>query len=271
MTKKLNFYQESFDSKLIEQEFSFYLKEKLHFSDKDILIHNDRLLTKVEENLIEDFFKQKKEGIPLDYILNSTKFYDSDFYVDSRVLIPRPETELLVDYVVKNFKDAMKVLDAGTGSGCIGISIALKKSNFKVYGSDFSKNALDVASINKSKLNVGNYFLVNANWLSCFKNESFDLILSNPPYIAENDSHLDNLIHEPKIALTSSEAGLSDIKKIIQESSKVLKRGGVLIIEHGYNQEDQVKNLLKDNYFLDIFNIKDYQGLPRITYGILDK
>ena len=191
--------------------------------------------------------------------------------MDSRVLIPRPETELLVDYVVKNFKDTMKVLDAGTGSGCIGISIALKKSNFKVYGSDFSKNALDVASINKSKLNVGNYFLVNANWLSCFKNESFDLILSNPPYIAENDSHLDNLIHEPKIALTSSEAGLSDIKKIIQESSKVLKGGGVLIIEHGYNQEDQVKNLLKDNYFLDIFNIKDYQGLPRITYGILDK
>ena len=271
MTKKLNFYQESFDSNLIEEEFRFYLKEKLHFSDKDIFIHNDRLLTKVEENLIEDFFKQKKEGIPLDYILNSTKFYDSDFYVDSRVLIPRPETELLVDYVVKNFKDAMKVLDAGTGSGCIGISIALKKPNFIVYGSDFSKNALDVALINKSKLNVGNFFLVNANWLSCFKNESFDLILSNPPYIAANDSHLGNLIHEPKIALTSSEAGLSDIKKIIQESSKILKGGGVLIIEHGYNQEDQVKNLFKNNYFLDIFNIKDYQGLPRITYGILDK
>ena len=271
MTKKLNFYQESFDSNVIEEEFSFYLKEKLHLSDKDIFIHNDRLLTKVEENLIEDFFKQKKEGIPLDYILNSTKFYDSDFYVDSRVLIPRPETELLVDYVVKNFKDTMKVLDAGTGSVCIGISIALKKPNFKVFGSDFSKNALDVALINKSKLNVGNFFLVNANWLSCFKNESFDLILSNPPYIAENDLHLDNLIHEPKIALTSSDAGLSDIKEIIQESSKILKRRGVLIIEHGYNQEDQVKKLLKDSYFLDISNIKDYQGLPRITYGVLDK
>ena len=130
---------------------------------------------------------------------------------------------------------------------------------------------MDVALINRNKLNVGNFFLVNANWLSCFKNRSFDLILSNPPYIAENDSHLDNLIHEPKIALTSSEAGLSDIKKIIQESSKILKRWGVLIIEHGYNQEVQVKDLLKDNYFSDIINIKDYQGLPRITYGILDK
>ena len=105
MTKKLNFYQESFDSNLIKEEFSFYLKEKLHFSDKDIFIHNDRLLSKVEENLIKDFFKQKKEGIPLDYILNSTKFYDSDFYVDSRVLIPRPETELLIEPIMKIFKN----------------------------------------------------------------------------------------------------------------------------------------------------------------------
>ena len=271
MSNKLNFYKENFDSKTIKEEFVFYLKEKLHFSDKDIFIDSDRVLTKGEKSLIEEFFEQKKEGIPLDYILNSTKFYESDFFVDSRVLIPRSETEILVDYVNNHFNDPIKVLDAGTGSGCIGISIALKKTNFKVYGSDFSKHALDVALINKSKLNVGNFFLVNANWLSCFKNESFDLILSNPPYIAENDSHLDNLIHEPKIALTSSDAGLSDIKEIIQESSKILKRRGVLIIEHGYNQEDQVKDLLKDNYFSDIINIKDYQGLPRITYGILDK
>ena len=271
MTKKLNFYQETFDNNIIKEEFNFYLKEKLHFNEKDIFINNDRSLTKAEEKLIKEFFKQKKEGTPLDYILNSTKFYDSNFYVDSRVLIPRPETELLVDYVVNNFNNTMKVLDAGTGSGCIGISIALKKSNFKVYGSDFSKNALDVASINKSKLNAGNFFLVNADWLSAFKNESFDLILSNPPYIAENDSHLDNLIHEPKIALTSSEDGISDIKKLIQESRKILKRKGMLIIEHGYNQEDEVKNLLKENYFIDVFNIKDYQGLPRVTFGLLDK
>ncbi len=271
MTKKLNFYQETFDNNIIKEEFNFYLKEKLHFNEKDIFINNDRSLTKAEEKLIKEFFKQKKEGTPLDYILNSTKFYDSNFYVDSRVLIPRPETELLVDYVVNNFNNTMKVLDAGTGSGCIGISIALKKSNFKVYGSDFSKNALDVASINKSKLNAGNFFLVNADWLSAFKNESFDLILSNPPYIAENDSHLDNLIHEPKIALTSSEDGISDIKKLIQESRKILKRKGMLIIEHGYNQENEVKNLLKENYFIDVFNIKDYQGLPRVTFGLLDK
>jgi release factor glutamine methyltransferase len=162
-------------------------------------------------------------------------------------------------------------LDAGTGSGCIGISIALKKTNFKVYGSDFSKDALDVASINKINLNTQNFFLINADWLSCFKNDSFDLILSNPPYISQNDLHLKDLTHEPKIALASNESGYSDIKKITQQSSKILKRRGILMIEHGYNQEKVVKSIFKDNYFSDICTIEDYQAHPRVTYGILNK
>tara|TARA_B100001741_G_C16508916_1_gene578658 strand:+ start:184 stop:999 length:816 start_codon:yes stop_codon:yes gene_type:complete len=271
LSNKLNFYKENFDSKTIKEEFVFYLKEKLHFSDKDIFIDSDRVLTKGEKSLIEEFFEQKKEGIPLDYILNSTKFYESDFFVDSRVLIPRSETEILVDYVNNHFNDPIKVLDAGTGSGCIGISIALKKTNFKVYGSDFSKNALDVASINKTNLNAQNFFLINADWLSCFKNDSFDLILSNPPYISQNDLHLKDLTHEPKIALASNESGYSDIKKITQQSSKILKRRGILMIEHGYNQEKVVKSIFKDNYFSDICTIEDYQAHPRVTYGILNK
>ena len=252
-------------------EFNFFLKEKLHFNDKDIFIDNHRLLTKAEDSLIQEFFKQKEEGIPLDYILNSTQFYESDFYVDSRVLIPRPETEILVEYVNNNLNDNLKVLDAGTGSGCIGISIALKKPNFKIYGSDFSMNALDVASKNKTNLNVKNFFVINADWLSCFKNESFDLILSNPPYIAEDDLHLKDLTHEPRIALTSDDEGLGDIKKIIRQANKILKKRGILMIEHGYNQENEVKNIFTDNNFTDVCNIKDHQTLPRVTFGILDK
>ena len=95
-----------------------------------------------------------------------------------------------------------------------------QKTNFKVYGSDFSKNALDVASINKTNLNAQNFFLINADWLSCFKNDSFDLILSNPPYISQNDLHLKDLIHEPNIALTSNESGYSDIKKLFNNQVK---------------------------------------------------
>ena len=147
MSNKLSYYQEELNRDAIKDEFIFYLKEKLLFSDKDIYVDKDRELNKKEQNLIKEFIDKKKEGVPLDYILNSTKFYENDFYVDSRVLIPRPETEILVDYVNNHSSPSMKVLDAGTGSGCIGISIALKNPSFQVYGSDYSEDALNLSLI----------------------------------------------------------------------------------------------------------------------------
>ena len=169
MSNKLSYYQEKLDSETLKNEFIFYLKEKLFFNDKDIYLNKDRELSVEEQNLIQDFIEKKKEGMPLDYILNSSKFYENDFYVDSRVLIPRPETEILVDYINNNFSSSLKVLDAGTGSGCIGISIALKNPNFDVYGSDYSIDSLNVAAINKKTLDPENFSLIHANWLSCFE------------------------------------------------------------------------------------------------------
>ena len=125
-----------FNSDAIKNEFIFFLKEKLHFNDAEIYISSDKVLTVEDENLIKAFIKQKNEGIPLDYILNSSKFYEYEFFVDSRVLIPRPETEIIVDYVNSHFSSPIRLLDAGTGSGCIGISIALKNPSFQIYGSD---------------------------------------------------------------------------------------------------------------------------------------
>ena len=158
-----------FDSDAIKNEFIFFLKEKLHFNDAEIYISSDKVLTVEDENLIKAFIKQKNEGIPLDYILNSSKFYEYEFFVDSRVLIPRPETEIIVDYVNSHFSSPIRLLDAGTGSGCIGISIALKNPSFQIYGSDYSEDAIDVASINKNNLSVKNFLIIHANWLSCFK------------------------------------------------------------------------------------------------------
>ena len=269
MNYKLSYYQEKLDSETLKNEFIFYLKEKLFFNDKDIYLNKDRELSVEEQNLIQDFIEKKKEGMPLDYILNSSKFYENDFYVDSRVLIPRPETEMLVDYINNNFSSALKVLDAGTGSGCIGISIALKNSKFDAYGSDYSLDSLYVAAKNKKTLRAKNFSLIHANWLSCFKIDSFDLIVSNPPYIGNHDPHLCNLSHEPNQALVASDNGLRDIKSIVKQSTNVLKRGGMLILEHGYQQQKEVKNIFKDNRFLDIENLKDFQGHPRITLGIL--
>ena len=163
MSKTLGKYKILFDGLNIHEELNFFLKEKLKFNDQDTLINNERILTKHQQNLIEEFLEQKKQGVPLDYILNSTDFYENRFYVDERVLIPRPETEILVDYVNNHFSSPIKVLDAGTGSGCIGISIALKNPSLNVYGSDHSVDALNVALINKNILNVNNFSLVHAD------------------------------------------------------------------------------------------------------------
>ena len=259
-----------FDSDAIKNEFIFFLKEKLHFNDSEIYIDSDKAISNTNKYLIKEFLKQKKEGVPLDYILNSSKFYEYEFFVDSRVLIPRPETEILVDYVNNHFSSPIKVLDAGTGSGCIGISVALKNPSFQVYGSESSEDALNVASINKNNLNVENFLLICADWLSCFKTKTFDLVLSNPPYIADQDPHLEDLKHEPKKALVAKDSGLGDLKLIIEQSTKVLKKGGMLILEHGYEQENEVGNILKENNFLDIKNFKDFQNLPRITLATLE-
>ena len=259
-----------FDSDAIKNEFIFFLKEKLHFNDSEIYIDSDKAISNTNKYLIKEFLKKKNEGVPLDYILNSSKFYEYEFFVDSRVLIPRPETEILVDYVNNHFSSPIRVLDAGTGSGCIGISIALKNPSFQVYGSEYSEDALNVASINKNNLNVENFLLICADWLSCFKTKTFDLVLSNPPYIADQDPHLEDLKHEPKKALVAKDSGLGDLKLIIEQSTKVLKKGGMLILEHGYEQENEVGNILKENNFLDIKNFKDFQNLPRITLATLE-
>ena len=190
------------------------------------------------------------------------------FYVDKRVLIPRPETELLVDFINNyDFPKEANILDAGTGSGCIGISVALKNPNFKIYGSDYSMDALNVANINKNSLKAINFSLIKSDWLSCFKEDSFNGIVSNPPYIAKNDKHLASLMHEPYEALAASEAGLADIKMITEQSTKILKKGGMLIYEHGHNQSKEVCKIFNDFGFSNIESLKDYQGIERITYA----
>ena len=275
MSKNLTHYNNIIDNSFeagsdVKKELVFYLKEKLFLKHKDIYLNKEKIFTDSEDILIEDFIKKKQEGIPLDYILNSTKFYEEEFYVDERVLIPRPETELLVDYINNyDFPRKIKILDAGTGSGCIGISIATKNPKFEVYGSDYAINSLNVAKINKKNLDVANFHLIQADWLCCFDEKSFDVIISNPPYIAEEDPHLNDLKHEPYQALVASNHGLGDIQKITQQSTKILKREGMLIFEHGFNQSNDVKNIFEENGFTNIKLIKDFQNHPRATLGMI--
>jgi release factor glutamine methyltransferase len=249
----------------ISKELIFFLKDRLGLSDTSIFIDEYSLSTK-EENLIKEFIRLKSKGLPLDYILQKTSFYKDDFYVDHRVLVPRPETELLVDYINGlNLKPEMKILDAGTGSGCIGISIAKYNPSVTVYGIDYSLDALEVAQINKKNKLLKNFFLINSDWLNCIQEKTINILVSNPPYIAPSDPHLENLKYEPIKALVSDDNGLKDFKTITKQAKNVLIPDGILIFEHGYNQSTNLEQILIKSGFKNIFLMEDHQSQPRIT------
>ena len=272
MSSKLNFYikkieEISSDDNNLSKELIFYLKEKLGLSDISIFIE-DYKLSKEEKNSINYFIEQKKNGVPLDYILQNSSFYNNDFFVDERVLIPRPETEILVDYINNlNLSPGIKILDAGVGSGCIGASLAKVNPKTIVYGLDNSFDVLQVANINKKKLELDNFYLINSKWLNSLKENTFNIVVSNPPYIAPFDSHLDKLKHEPISALVANKNGLEDFDIISFQAMKVLKDYGLLAFEHGNNQSNEVKKIMTRYGFKDINLINDYQSQPRITIG----
>ena len=275
MSSNLNFYKNKVadiwpNDQEISKEFIFYLKEYLNLKDASIYVDKDYLLSNDEQEGIEEFIKHKKDGLPLDYILKKSFFYGNEFLVDQRVLIPRPETELLVDHInTLNFPDNIKILDAGTGSGCIGISIAMHNPNIQVYGLDYSAKSLEVAKANKNYFELNNFSLIHSDWLSSIKDRSIDFIVSNPPYIDSQDIHLKDLIHEPASALVASDRGLGDFKVISQQASLKLRKDGVLLFEHGYEQASEVSKIMKKNGFNKIETFKDHQSHPRITKGII--
>ena len=272
MIKDLNFYNKKIkeiwpDNSHIAKELIFYIKEKFGLNDLSIFIDNHKF-SKEEENSINDFIEKKKKGIPLDYILQKSSFYQNDLFVDERVLIPRPETEILVDHIHNlNLNPGMKILDAGVGSGCIGISLAKLNPETFIFGLDYSFAALQVAQINKEKFNLGNFYLINSIWLDSLKENILDIVVSNPPYVGPFDPHLEELKHEPISALVAEQNGLRDFDFISLQARKVLKDGGLLAFEHGNHQANQVKSIMTKYGFKNIILIDDYQSQPRITMG----
>ena len=252
----------------ISNNFRFFLKKALKYSDSIIVLNDDFDILDHEMEIIEGFIESSKNKIPIEYMLHEAEFYGRNFYVDNRVLIPRDETELLID-ILKNYhqKKDLKVVDLGTGSGCIAISIALEIPKSIVLGVDKYRDALDVATKNKHIHQVTNFHVKQSDWLSDINVYDFDVVIANPPYIDPTDKHLKDLLHEPKNALIAADRGLSDIKKISIQAYKKLKIGGILMFEHGFNQADEVKKIMELSNFHEIENFKDYQLHPRITIG----
>ncbi|MDA9130608.1 peptide chain release factor N(5)-glutamine methyltransferase [Gammaproteobacteria bacterium] len=271
MNSSLKFYFDqaqklSIDHDGIARDFNYFLSA-MGIAGTAIALKDDLEISEKKIASIDNFFASYIEGIPLDYILNESSFLDFTFYVDSRVLIPRPETELIVEKVIDfALNKNSNVLDVGTGSGCISISLAMLRPDLKILASDISSDALDVARINLQNYEVNNVLLVKSNWLSYAKTESLDLVISNPPYLKPDDIHLRNLIHEPQSALVSPK-GIKSFLEISYQAFIALKHGGRIIFEHGCSQKLEVTAILEDCGFKNIISEPDLQGLDRFIYA----
>ena len=232
--------------------------------------------TELSKNKISQYnllLKQRASGRPLAQILGTQQFYKSEFLIDNNVLIPRPETEILISEILKRGDELYKkqgslvLIDAGTGTGCIGISLALERENWKIFLVENAFKSLNILNLNLQKFKLKNCNIIFSNWLSAFDNGSVDIVVSNPPYIDELANDIDGNVKkfEPTSALFAKDNGLSEINKIIVESKRVIKKTGLLLLENGYNQSRNVISMLRKNYYKDIKTILDYNGIKRFV------
>ena len=262
-----------FDKNITKSDIMYCLMEAVG-KDKSYIITNHD--TKIDGNQLikfNFFFDSLKDGVPLAYVLGNQFFYKYKYYVNHNVLIPRPETEIIISEIINRGdqiykpKNNFNVIDAGSGSGCIGLSIASERNEWNVILSEKSLGASKVLNKNYQSEYRENCFLVMSDWLSAFKEDTADMIVSNPPYIETNCIEIDKSVsnYEPAEALFSPDEGLSDIKRIISESKKVLRKDGLLFIENGFDQSEKVVEILKENYYEDIDIILDYNNIKRFT------
>lgn len=215
---------------------------------------------------------QRLAGAPMAYILGSREFMGHAFQVSPAVLIPRPETELLVETGLDYLKGRLlpRVLDLGTGSGAIAVSMALGCPGATVVATDLSPDALAVASTNAQRLGAGVEFLCGSWYHALSDHKGFDLIVSNPPYIAAGDTHLQqgDVRFEPVAALTDGADGLVALRTIVQGARPWLKPQGALFMEHGFDQAQAVRHMLQQAGFTQLVSLPDLAGIDRVTGGI---
>ncbi|KAB2312582.1 peptide chain release factor N(5)-glutamine methyltransferase [Betaproteobacteria bacterium SCN2] len=207
-------------------------------------------------------------GEPVAYLLGEKEFFGRSFHVTPAVLVPRPETELLVELALEKLPPAGRALDLGTGSGCIAITLALERPDCGILAVEQSAEALSVAKQNAVRLGARLGFYPGS-WFQALPadTEKFDLIVSNPPYVAEGDSHLAALAQEPAEALASGADGMDDIRLIVQGAPAWLKPGGWLLFEHGWDHGEACRDLLKQAGFCDVETRADLAGIGRVTLG----
>lgn len=236
-----------------------------------LIAHATDSLAAEPANDFQALLHRRLQGEPVAHILGTREFFGLTLKVTADTLIPRPDTETLVEAALQKIHGAMRILDLGTGTGAIALAIARHASQCEIIAVDASAAALAVAQQNALSLQLHNVHYLQSNWFSALGPESFDLIVSNPPYIEADDPHLQqgDLRFEPLSALASGTDGLQDIRQIIAQASAHLNAGGWLMLEHGYDQAEAVQQLLNAAGFKNVQSLKDLGDHLRVTLGQL--
>ena len=265
--KNKNIFSHKLDSEIL-------LSKVLNKTREELLINLNQMVTKDKISQYQRYIDRRLLKEPIAYILKEKEFWSKNFSVNKDVLIPRPETELMVEKIVQNYKKKnIFILDIGTGTGCILLSILSELENSKGIGIDISQKAIQIAKKNQKKLNLQKKAKFYKKSLNDIYHTKFDLIVSNPPYIMKKDmKNLDDDIKkfEPKLALDGGNEGLDVIKKVIYKSRSILKIKGMLALEIGNKQFKKVSKILKKNKFKTKYLVKDYRENIRCILSTLE-
>jgi release factor glutamine methyltransferase len=252
-------------------ETRMLLSHVLGLTRVQLITHNEQTLTSDQANILSDVINRRVAGEPIAYLIGEREFFGLNFKVSPAVLIPRPDTELLVELAIEKSQQQGHVLDLGTGSGAIAISLASQRPDLNIIASDISEAALNIAKHNAQSLlpKEANINLIQSDWYQNIGEQQFHTIVSNPPYIVKDDAHLSegDLRFEPINALTDHADGLSAYRTIIAGACTRLQANGWLLMEHGYDQAQAVQDLLSEHGFIEVQSWKDLAGILRVTGG----
>lgn len=237
-----------------------------------LVAHQDDTL---DPAAVERYFtaiERRSEGMPIAYIKGEKEFWSMTLTVSPDTIVPRPETEVLVSQALQRIPEGQEfsVLDLGTGSGAIALAIARERPHCNIIATDISASALAVARENANRHALANIEFLCGDWTAPVAGRTFDLVVSNPPYVPKSHPDLAGLVHEPQIALQSGEDGLDAIRRISVETQLVIRQGGKLIVEHGDTQQEQVAVILTADGWGQISHVDDLSGKPRVTIAILE-
>jgi len=245
------------------------LRHVLRCDEAFLIAHGDDEMTVAHSAEFGRLIARRASGEPVAYLTGHREFYGREFMVTPAVLIPRSDTELLVELALQRMAENAAVLDLGAGSGCIGVTLAAERPQAQVTLVDQSGDALDVARANAHRHAAANTVLLRSDWYAALGTARYDLIVSNPPYIASGDAHLHqgDLRFEPQAALASGTDGLDDIRRIVAGAQRHLKPGGWLLCEHGHDQADACTALLQQAGLIEVFSARDIAEIRRVSGG----